>query len=153
MSRAHEDPVLEGGLPFLKLVDLARTALAKDMVHTAQSLGYTETTYSHGSVFATLPETGRRASDMAADVGITRQSMGEIIRSMVELGWLEMRPDPDDKRAKVVFYTAKGLENANAGFGHIVELEQLFITEFGEKDYMTARRVVARITEMIQERQ
>ncbi|MEO6473144.1 MAG: MarR family winged helix-turn-helix transcriptional regulator, partial [Aeromicrobium sp.] len=77
-----------------------------------------------------------------------RQSMGEIIRGMVTLGLVEMKPDPDDKRAKIVVYTEQGLVCATQGFQHIVDLEQGFSDEFGE-DYETARRVLARVVEIL----
>ena len=52
---------------------------------------------------------------MAARAGITRQSMGEVIREMVDLGLLEMVADPDDRRAKLVRYTDAGLAVAQGG--------------------------------------
>ena len=84
---------------------------------------------------------------MAARAGITRQSMGEIIRGLVALGVVEMRPDPEDGRAKIVAYTPMGREIARAGSQHILDLEHQFVEEFGE-DYETARRVLTRVVEM-----
>ena len=37
---------------------------------------------------------------MAARAGITKQSMGEVVRELVDLGVLEMVVDPTDRRAK-----------------------------------------------------
>ena len=41
--------------------------------------------------------------------------MGEVIRDLVDLGILEMVPDPDDGRAKIVRYTAEGRAFASDG--------------------------------------
>jgi DNA-binding MarR family transcriptional regulator len=135
-------------VPLIRILGLAFRAMENDMVHTARALGWPGITYAHNAVFSTLQVEGSRASDMAAVAGITRQSMGEIIRGMVDLGLVEMRPDPDDKRAKIVAYTPLGLECASQGFGHIVELEQRFTEEFGE-DYETVRRVLSRVVEIV----
>src|SRR5688500_606083 len=94
-----------GQTPLIALVDRANRALQADMVRIAHLRGHPEVKPAHNSVFGTLSAEGSRASDMAARAGITRQSMGEIIREMVDLGILEMRPDPEDRRAKLVTYT------------------------------------------------
>jgi len=117
------------------LVDRANRALQSDMVRQAHRQGHPEVKYAHNAVFSTLNEAGARASDMAARAGITRQSMGEIIREMVALGILEMRPDPHDRRAKLVTYTKAGLEHARSGFQHIIDLEMRFADEFGDEEY------------------
>src|SRR5437868_7089248 len=90
--------------PLIRYVDKANRALQNDMVSEAHRQGFDEISFAHNAVFSTLQEGGSRASDMAAVAGITRQSMGEIVRGMVDLGIVEMRPDPDDKRAKLVVY-------------------------------------------------
>lgn len=139
-----------GRAPLILLVERARRALQADMVTSAWARGWTGLTYTHNAVFSTLPVKGARASDLAARAGITRQSMGEIIRSMVELGLLEMRPDPDDRRAKIVAFTPVGLECAQQGFQHIADLEQRFEREFGA-DYEKARQVLARVVDILAE--
>lgn len=132
------------------LVDRANRALQSDMVREAHRQGHPEVKYSHNAVFSTLDEPGARATDMAARAGITRQSMGEIVRDMVSLGILEMRPDPDDRRAKLVTYTPSGLAHARDGFQHILDLEQRFTDEFGEEAYATVRSVLERVVTLLE---
>jgi DNA-binding MarR family transcriptional regulator len=122
--------------------------MENDMVSTANKRPGPRLTYAHNAVFSTLQVEGSSASDMAAVAGITRQSMGEIIRGLVDQGVVEMRPDPEDKRAKIVAYTPLGMELVSAGFQHIIDLERRFAEEFGE-DYETARRVLTRVVEIL----
>lgn len=150
MSRGDDVPV-PGAVPFIALADKAARALTTDMLANAHRRGYTEVKPSHNAVFATLPAGGARAADMAARAGVTRQSMGESIRDMVALGMLEMVPDPDDRRAKVVRFTEHGLQVARAGFEFILERDRQFREEFGDADYETARRVLRRVREMLEE--
>jgi DNA-binding MarR family transcriptional regulator len=121
------------------------------MVREAHRQGHPEVKYAHNAVFSTLNEPGARATDMAARAGITRQSMGEILRDMVSLGILEMRTDPDDGRAKVVTYTESGLEHARIGYQHILDLENRFAEEFGEKEYVIVRSVLERLVPLLDE--
>lgn len=148
MSRDLRRPGFE---PFIALVDKASRALRVDMIRRAHESGFTEMAPAHNAVFATLPPEGARAADMAARAGITRQSMGEVVRDMVRLGMLEMVPDPDDRRAKVVRYTDHGRAIAQAGFDHIVAVEEQLREELGEDDLATTRRVLLRVRELLAE--
>ncbi len=135
--------------PLIALVDRANRALQADMVQTGHRRGHPELKPAHNSVFATLAEEGSHAADMAVRAGITRQSMGEVIREMVALGILEMRQDPADKRAKLVTYTDHGRWIASHGYQHLIDLEQRFADEFGEEDYEVARKVIDRIASLL----
>jgi DNA-binding MarR family transcriptional regulator len=134
-----------GQKPFIALVDRANRALQADMVATLHRAGHPEVKPAHNTVFGTLQREGSRAAEMASRAGITRQSMGEVIREMVELGILEMRPDPADRRAKLVTYSDHGLEVARHGYEHLQDLEERFAGEFGEHEYDVARDVLARV--------
>ncbi|MDX6284281.1 MAG: hypothetical protein QOH03_5352 [Kribbellaceae bacterium] len=135
--------------PLIALVERANRALQANMVRIAHLRGHPEVKPAHNAVFGTLSREGSRASDMAERVGITRQSMGEVIREMVALDILEMRPDPADRRAKLVTYSERGLEVAADGYGHLVELERRFTEEFGAAEYDIARDVLSRIVDLL----
>ena len=148
MSRDSDRPT---GPPLIGLVYRAYKAMEADMVSAAHRAGHPGIKRTHNAVFATLRPQGLRAVDMAAQMGITRQSLGEVVREMVDLGILEMRPDPTDRRAKLVTYSEEGLRVAGEGFAHIKDLDSRFVEEFGPEDYATARRVLERVAEMLAE--
>lgn len=137
--------------PMIGVVARVHRELRADMIRVAHQRGHALIKPAHNDVFATLPLEGARASDMAANAGITRQSMGEIIRELVDLDLLEMRPDPTDRRAKIVTFSPQGLEFTRAGMQHIIDLEQRFADEFGAEDYETARRVLEGIVALLRE--
>jgi DNA-binding MarR family transcriptional regulator len=149
MSRAALPKI--GRTPLIALVDKAGRALQRDMVRRANLGGYPEVKQAHNAVFGTLPESGARATDMAERAGITRQSMGEILRDMVDLGIVEMSPDPDDRRAKLVMFTAYGRGMASKGYGRILDLEQKFAEELGEKEYEIVRDFLERLPAMLED--
>jgi DNA-binding MarR family transcriptional regulator len=135
--------------PLIAIVDRLTRLLANDLLSAAHERGHTQIRPGHGPVFATLPEEGARASDMAHRAGITKQSMGEAIRDMVDLGLVQMTPDPSDRRAKLVTWTDEGLEVARGGRRHMYALEQQWIERFGEQEYETAREVLEGIVELM----
>ena len=135
--------------PFIALVDRANRALQSDMVRTLHRRGHPEIKPAHNAVFGTLSPEGSRSAEMAARAGMTRQSIGEVIREMVDLGILEMRPDPDDRRAKLVTFTERGQVVAGHGYEYLREFERRFAEEFGEQEYDTARDILARTIDVL----
>jgi len=148
MSRV---PVRPDFVPLIALTTKAGRALQADMVVQSNNRGYPEIQQSHNAVFATLPPEGARAADMAARFGITRQSMGEIIRDMADLGIVEMVPDPSDGRAKIVRFTEYGATCAQQGFNYIIELDQTLRDKFGDSDVDATNRVLAGVLELLGE--
>ena len=118
MSRAKLDRK-----PFIALVRRADRAFQNHMVRNAHLRGRPDLKPAHNALFSIMGAEGERASSLAARAGITRQSMGEVIRDLVGLGILEMVPDPQDGRAKVVRYTEEGKPFSDDGMRHIQSLE------------------------------
>ena len=133
------------------LLGRALRGMRADMLREAHRRGYTFIRQAHNDVFATLPLSGARASDMATRAGITRQSMGEVVRELADLGLLEMQPDPTDGRAKIVTFTEHGREFTRGGLQHILDVEERFVREFGREDYETARRVLEGMVRILEE--
>ena len=125
--------------PLIALVHAANREFQADMVRVARAAGYDQAKPAHTAVFANLPATGARSADLAAKARITRQSMGEVIRELVDFGILEMTPDPDDRRAKRVTYTDAGLRYAGTGMTHIADFEDRMLAELGEEAYECLR--------------
>lgn len=136
--------------PLIALVDRLNRALQLDMVRAGHAAGFPELKQAHNAVFGTLSGThGSHTADMALRAGITRQSMGEIVRDLMRLGIVEMTVDPEDRRAKLVTYTDYGLEFARGGRQYIADLEERFAEEFGEDEYAMVRDVLARIVDLL----
>ena len=136
-------------LPLIALVHRANRELQADMIRNAHSRGWPDAKPAHNSVFGTLGYEGARAADLAAKAGITRQSMGEVIRELVDLGILEMKPDPTDGRAKLVTYTDAGRKEAMAGGDYIVSFEERLAKELGEEAYEQLRAGLEKVYELL----
>lgn len=65
---------------------------------------------------------GERITDIAARTQLTKQTIGYLVDDLVALGHVERIADPDDARARLVRYTAKGRDarrHAGAAFAAI----------------------------------
>ncbi len=64
----------------------------------------------HGAVIAYLDEDGIRASEVARLSGQHKQVVTRLVDELEELGYVQRRPDPGDRRAKLVVPTRRGRE-------------------------------------------
>jgi DNA-binding MarR family transcriptional regulator len=133
----------------IALVHEADRTFNLHMVEMTHAAGRPDIKPSHNAIVANLPSgSPRRAADLAAAAGMTRQSMGELVRELTDLGLVESVPDPEDRRAKLVSWTDEGLAMARIGKRHLAGVERRLEAEFGE-DYESARRVLERLAEVL----
>ncbi len=52
---------------------------------------------------------GSRLTDLAASAGMSKQAMGDLVDQCEAWGLVTREPDPHDKRARTVVFTASGL--------------------------------------------
>jgi DNA-binding MarR family transcriptional regulator len=52
---------------------------------------------------------GSRLTDLAASAGMSKQAMGDLVDQCEAWGLVSREPDPHDKRARTVVFTASGL--------------------------------------------
>ena len=109
-------------------------------------------TLARTKVLRRLRERGpTRQSVLAADFGLSPHSITDIVDGLERLGMAERRPDPDDRRAKLVAITEAGeasLDVANA------TRERLLTQIFGalsDADRATLLRLLGSLDEAAQQ--
>lgn len=70
--------------------------------------GYDDLTTAHIGLWRYPGLDGLRPSQLAHLVGITRQSVNDLLSHLERQGYLRRMPDPDDGRARVIRLTSKG---------------------------------------------
>jgi DNA-binding MarR family transcriptional regulator len=115
--------------------------------------GYDDLHPRHGAVLAYLDEDGIRATELARLSGRHKQIVGRIVDELEELGYVERRPDPQDRRAKLIFPTKRGLEQTMRGDEIVAGIEARHAKAIGGRSYAAfrdeLRGVVARAREPI----
>jgi DNA-binding MarR family transcriptional regulator len=113
------------------LMDLAVEAMYIDFRKLLEEADITDVRPTHGCVFRFVHGDGMRLTELASLAGLTKQSVGEIVDDLAQLGYLERYPDPTDKRAKLIRLTEKGLEAQRIGFSLFKKLEEDWAATFG----------------------
>jgi DNA-binding MarR family transcriptional regulator len=101
----------------------------------------------HGAVLAYLDEEGSRATDLAAQSGQHKQVIGTLVDELVELGYVERRPDPADRRAKLIVPTEKGRDHLVKSDAILASMEAAHARAVGEQAYADFKRVFKLVAE------
>ena len=101
--------------------------------------GYDDLHPRHGAVLAYLDEDGIRATELARVSGRHKQIVGRIVDELERLAYVERRPDPADRRAKLIFPTERGLEQIRLGDEIVADIEARHARELGGRNYAAFR--------------
>jgi len=136
--------------PTSRLLSLAYNKSSAAIYQRLQENGITDTRPSHGNVMEHLAfDDGLRLKDLATRAGITPQSMGQFVDELEDLGYVERRSDPDDRRAKRIHVTRKGKRSNQVEWKVVGEVEAALETLLGKKRLAELRKSLAKITESL----
>ena len=136
------------GLPVSRLLSLAYNKTGAGIYQRLRKAGITDTRPSHGNVMEHLAfEDGLRLNDLASRAGVTPQSMGQFVDELEELGYVERRPDPDDRRAKRVHLTSKGKRSNKIEWKVVREVDEELEELLGSRRFEELKRTLTKIIE------
>ncbi len=128
-------------VPLSRLLSLAYNKTASAIYELLVAAGITDTRPSHGNVMEALAfEDGLRLNDLAARAGVTPQSMGQWVDELEELGYVERRPDPFDRRAKRIHLSRKGKRTNQIEWKIVGEVDDALERLLGKKRVQELRR-------------
>ena len=129
----------------ITLLSEFRDAIGVELHARLRELGFAEIRPAHGCVFANIDQEGSRLTELAERSGLAKQSVGEAVGDLEQLGFVERVPDPEDGRAKIIRLTPHGGE-ALAAAGEIFDdMEGRFAAEIGQAKFDAYRDTLVRL--------
>jgi DNA-binding MarR family transcriptional regulator len=117
------------------------------IVREAHAAGFTDLVPAHLAVLRYPGPNGRRPSELAAEVGTTKQAMNYLLGQLEQLGYIERRDDSDDLRSKRVHYTARGEALQRAVRQTVTQIEKEIEAELGAESYAQLRELLVRLND------
>lgn len=122
--------------PLLLLLVLAERRLVDALQARLVAAGFDDHRAVHHNVMAHVTHEGVRLTDLANRAGITKQAMSELVGDLEGRGYLQRTPDPEDGRAKLIGFTAKGRSAVRAAMSAFEEIDEAL----GDRSVQTLRR-------------
>jgi DNA-binding MarR family transcriptional regulator len=97
--------------------------------------GFDDISPRHGAVLAYLRADGIRATELARLSGQHKQVIGKSLDELEAFGYVERRPDPDDRRAKLIVPTSRGLAEMRTADTIMAEIGERHRQSLGPKAY------------------
>ncbi|MFT7581950.1 MAG: DNA-binding MarR family transcriptional regulator [Myxococcota bacterium] len=129
----------------------ARLANAHALSSAPQPKFATPLRAAHLALFAHIPWAGARISVIAAQAGVTKQAVSQLILELEEAGVVSRRPDPADGRARIVAFTDQGLGAILGGLKHLQAVEASLESQLGGGALSQLRTGLAAIVALLEQ--
>lgn len=85
---------------------------------------------------------GARPSELAAQLGMSKQALNYLLGSLERAGYLERRPHPEDARARRIALTPRGLDAVRVIRDAVAELEASWAQLLGPERFAQLRTML-----------
>lgn len=138
------DPVSQRPLLAL-LLRLVHQHYANDIDAELRSAGFGDIRPPHANVFPFVPPEGIQVSQLADRARVRKQSMAQAVEQLERAGYVERRPDPTDRRARLVFLTRRGMSVGPVAVAAGRRVEQRWAELTSEEEVEALRGVLQRL--------
>jgi DNA-binding MarR family transcriptional regulator len=90
------------------LLRLVHQHYAQDIHAALREAGFGDIRPNHANVFPFVPAEGITVSELAELARVRKQTMAQAVDQLERMGYVERRPNPRDRRSRLVFLTERG---------------------------------------------
>lgn len=125
----------------------ATRVVEADILQVLAEEGFSDLRRLHLNLYRNLELDGTRLTDLASRANMTKQGMQELVDRAEKLGYVERRPDPLDRRAKMVVFSKRGLKLLEALHKAVIFMERRMAQRIGERSVRQIARLLGRYNE------
>lgn len=115
-----------------RLLQLALRDFQSRCAEKLHARGYTQLSATHLTILSYIDPAGTRIVTLADRAGMTKQSMGDLIRELEVQGYVERSPDPSDKRAVIIKMVQTNTTFLADAYNIIAEIQSEYAATLGE---------------------
>lgn len=102
----------------------ASRVVEADILEILATKGFSEIRLVHLHLYRNLDLDGTRLTELARRANMAKQGMQEIVDRAEAQGFIERKSDPEDRRAKVVVFSARGQQLLKTLHEAVLEMER-----------------------------
>jgi DNA-binding MarR family transcriptional regulator len=122
-------------------------AVQRRMLDRLHEHGFNDIEPWHMAVFRYPGPHGARPSQLAAQLRMSKQALNYLLGDLEQLGYLERRPDPDDKRSKRIALTQRGLATVTVVRAAVAEMETTWSHQLGPERFRELRAALVELNQ------
>jgi DNA-binding MarR family transcriptional regulator len=131
------------------LLRLPWEAVTHRILHALHEHGFDDIDAPQLSVILWPGPEGMRPSDLAARMRVTKQALNYLLGDLERLGYLERHPDPDDRRARRISLTDRGLALVPVIRGAVSEIEREWAEALGPERFAQLRDLLRELNHVV----
>ena len=124
-------------------------AVQQQMLARLHERGFDDFDPAYLTIFRYPGPQGARPTDLAAQLGISKQALNHLLRALERLGYLERKPHPDDQRSKRIVLTQRGLAAVGVIREAVAEMEAAWAKQLGPKRFTQLRNLLLELQQPI----
>jgi DNA-binding MarR family transcriptional regulator len=124
------------------LLRMPAEAVRRRMLEHLRARGFDGLEAAHLNVFQYPGPEGARPSELAAELGMSKQALNYMLGELERLGYLERLPDPEDTRSKRIALTARGSAAVKTMLDAVRAVEHDWRRELGAKEFEQLRALL-----------
>jgi DNA-binding MarR family transcriptional regulator len=135
-------------IAFPALLRSARSAYATEIRRALIAADCHDLPRNGSFVLGAIARNGSPLREVTVRLGISKQAAGQLVDTLVERGYLDRRPDADDRRRVTITLTKRGRVAATAGRRAVGRVDARLAEQVGADDVARTRRTLAALTQL-----
>ncbi len=136
-----------GEVPLVALLRVAKDAYTAEFDARLASSQFCALSLAHSwNVLRHLDDGPRRASQIVAECGVSKQAVSQQIVHLEANGYLTVEPDPSDQRARILTLTERGRQAQAYVLETLEAIEHDWAHLIGSEETAELRRVLTKLT-------
>jgi DNA-binding MarR family transcriptional regulator len=124
------------------LLRLPWEQVQRRMLERLHEHGFDDLDAPHLNVLLYPGPQGARPTELAARRGISKQAANYLLGELERLGYVERRPDPDDRRSKRIALTRRGERAGHTMRDAVGEIEREWEAQLGARRFAELRSLL-----------
>lgn len=130
------------------LLFVAYRAMENRALQALAAAGFGDITLAQARIFERVGPRGTRLSELAEQAQVTKQTAGFLVDRLEEAGYVERRPDPADRRARLVCVAERGAAAVAVANAEVARVEAEWQAHLGAADMRRLRAALTRLREI-----
>ena len=131
------------------LMRLPWESVLRRMLRALKESGFDDLNAPHLNALLWPGPEGMRPSELATRMRVSKQALNYLLRDLERMGYVELRPDPNDRRARLIATTDRGRALVPVIRGAVEDAQREWATRLGEERFEELIRLLVELNEVV----